>query len=223
GEIACAITEHVAGSMRLLSRALHTEDDQLMRLLFLSPPPEKISDPRDWVLRLSPAEGARLVLEQVRQELDPKIVEMRSGSVIATVLTVGGPLILPVVAVLTARSIIKKNNSESTKARADATKSGAEARLADSQRIKVIAETEKLRAETAELHLNLIKQVIDHRQVLTWEAKDAITAMVLNLESRSNAGIDGPFAATARQLVNGNLDSLIFLAQRIKEVEGGDD
>jgi len=223
GDIAWQITEQIADSMRSLSRALHAEDDETIRRLFLPPPPGEITGHADWTSRLSPPEGAQLLLDQLRHELDPKITEMRSGSVIATVITVGGPVILPIIGVLTARSIIKKNNSEAAKARADAAKSGAEARLADSQRIKVIAEAEKVRAETAEVHLNLIKSVIDQRQSLTWEAQDAIVAMLLDLESRSNASIDGPFANTARQVITENLHALIFLAQRVKEVEGEDD
>ncbi|MFI7210543.1 hypothetical protein ACIBP4_02535 [Micromonospora maritima] len=215
------VTKDVIQLLELLAQALHSEDGLLLQQVFFPGSAGVGKSSLNWPAGISLTRAAQFVLMRTRADIDPRVVDMRAGSIIATVVGVGGPLIVPIIGVLTVRSIIRKNNSDVIKARADAAKSGAEALLADSQRIKVIAETEKVRAETAELHLNLIKGVVDQRDDLTPEARDAIVEIILRLESRENPGISWPFAATAKAVVDENVESLAFLAQRIRVIERG--
>lgn len=147
--------------------------------------------------------SAVALLDHLRERLRPRLVDIREGSLIVTVVGAGASSMVAVVTALTARSVIKKNYAEARKA-------DAEARKFDADQRHVAVQTTKLQAESVTVLLDVLHRARENGDPAVERIVDHQVVANL-LETLGLTGTALTEAATAQY--ESSLPALTFLAR----------
>jgi hypothetical protein len=144
----------------------------------------------------------------------PRIADIRSGSIVVALVTASAPTLAAFVAALSAKSIIKRNSSEATKALADAARSNAETAVLEAEKAKKVAETRKAEVERLEILTRILSE--GSRKPLDSAELQEIAKEVTNLYEGQNPGLKHAFLReVAVDLVAQNLLQMMFLFEHV--------